>query len=94
VLDDTGDGIGRDATEASASSADGELAKITFLQGERPVDEPSPVSALVARRAALAAEVEALRTRQTTMAAGDYQSRLEALLLQIAQLDRQIRESR
>jgi len=94
LLDDTGDGIGRDATDASASSADGDLAKITFLQGERPVDGRADVAVLIARRAALAAEVEALRTRQTTMAPAEYQSRLEVLLLQIAQLDRQIRDAR
>jgi hypothetical protein len=94
LLDDTGDGIGREATDVSGARQDGEIAKITFLEAERPIDARPEMSALVTRRAALAAEVEALRTRQATMPQTEYQSRLEALLLQIAQLDRQIREAR
>jgi hypothetical protein len=94
LLDDTGDGIGREATDVSGASQDGEIAKITFLRNEAPVDTRPEMSVLVTRRAALAAEVEALRTRQASMPRSEYQSRLEALLLQIAQLDRELREAR
>jgi hypothetical protein len=87
LIDDDGDGVGH---EAPNPSPDGALARGTFLQlaGE-PVDAPR--RALVARRAALEREIEALKARRSSMSADAYQMELERLLLELARVSAELR---
>ena len=87
LLDDDGDGVGR---EAQAAGADGSLARRTYLQvaGE-PVDAPR--RALMARQAALERDVDALKARRSSMPADAYQSELERLLLDLAKVSAELR---
>ena len=91
LLDDTGAGTGREAT---AAGLDGELARVTYLEptgaGARAGDVD--VASLRQRRAELAAEIELLKTRQPTMRQEEYDAELERLLLEIAQIARQLKE--
>jgi hypothetical protein len=90
LLDDSGAGVGR---EANAQGRDGPVAQVTYLAPDRPIPETgNPAqTALLQRRAALEADLEALRARKPNMPADEYESALERLLLEIAQLDRRLR---
>ena len=90
VLDDTGDGVGKEAGEPGV---DGTVARRTFL--DRPVDpvrasDPA-LASLLARRTALEAEVDALKARRGEMAAPAYAAELERILLELARVSREIR---
>jgi len=87
LLDDDGDGVGR---EAQNPGTDGALARGVYLQtaGET-VDAPR--RALAARQAALEAEIEALKARRPSMAPDAYQSELERLLLELARISAELR---
>jgi hypothetical protein len=87
LLDDDGDGVGR---EAQTPGADGSLARRTYLQiaGE-PVDAPR--RALVARQAALERDVDTLKAKRSSMPADAYQSELERLLLDLAKVSAELR---
>jgi hypothetical protein len=87
LLDDDGDGVGH---EAPNPSPDGALSRSTYLQlaGE-PVDAPR--RALVARRAALEREVDALKARRSSIAPDVYQMELERLLLELARVSAELR---
>jgi len=91
LIDDTGDGRGREAEEAGP---DGLQSARLFL-GAGPVrDEaerdPSLVP-LVARREALLETLAALRVRREQLASDIYAAELEALLVELATLSREIR---
>jgi hypothetical protein len=90
LLDDDGDGVGR---EADAAGADSAVARVTYLMPERPIatSGDAEVVALLKRRAALEAELDALRARKPQLVPDEYELALEKLLLDIARLDRQIR---
>jgi len=90
LLDDNGDRIGR---EADGAGADSLLAQVTYLQPDRPIVETgdTELTGLLRRRAALEAELEALRARKPTMMPDEYETALEKILLEIAQIDRRVR---
>jgi hypothetical protein len=90
LLDDNGDRIGREADSAGPDSL---LAQVTYIQPDRPIVETgdSELTGLLRRRAALEAELEALRARKPTMMADEYEEALEKILLEIAQIDRRVR---
>jgi hypothetical protein len=89
VLDDNGDRVGR---EAQAPGPDGTLARTTYLDAE-----PGTITADVAlaglqrRRAALEAQLEELKAKKDSLAAPDYESQLERVLIELARVARQIR---
>ena len=87
LLDDDGDGVGR---EAQSPGADGAAARNAYLQ---PVGEPPEVArrALTARQTALEAEIEALKAKRTSMATDAYQAELERLLLELARISAELR---
>lgn len=90
LLDDNGDGIGREAEEPGP---DGALAQMTYLQPETPAvagADPA-VAELLRERATLESRLEALRAGKANVPAEQYERELEALLLEIARLDRQIK---
>jgi hypothetical protein len=90
LLDDNGDGIGR---EADGSGTDGLLAQVTYVQPDRPIIETgdTELTGLMRRRAELENELEALRARKPTMDPDEYETALEKILLEIAQIDRRVR---
>lgn len=90
LLDDTGDGQGREAASASRDSV---LSRVTYLRADPAIaDTGDPVrTAALRRRAALMNELEQLRLRRDTMAPAAYDDALEKLLLEIAQIDRRLR---
>jgi hypothetical protein len=87
LLEDDGDGMGREATVAGP---DGSLARATYLQ---PVGVPPEAArrALTARQAALEAEIEALRAKRPSMPLEAYQAELERLLLELARVSAELR---
>lgn len=101
LLDDNGDGIGREAESAEgqvaeSAGADGALARITYLQA----DPPLPASAdpatkkLLTRRAEVASRIDLLRSSKTSMQPADYEAQLEEALVELAMVDRELRGRR
>jgi hypothetical protein len=90
LLDDTGDGIGR---EAQGTGLDGQIAQVTYLQPERQILDTgdSELTSLLRRRAELESDLEALRARKPAMLPDEYEAALEKILLEIARIDRRVR---
>jgi hypothetical protein len=102
VLDDTGDGVGRESEEKPAtagghpsrpSGVDGTLARVTYIQPEAPVAQTgdAELTQLLTRRAQAESELELLRARKDAMTAEEYETALEKALLELARVDRLIR---
>jgi hypothetical protein len=90
VLDDDGDGSGK---EAGAPGADGALARAFYLDPDVPdaaTGNPE-LTELYRRRAALEAEIEALKGRKPSMAEAEYLAELERLAVELAKVSREIR---
>ncbi len=92
LLDDTADGLGREADEPTG--ADGAIARVTYLQPDAPITAPadSELGALLRRRADTQAQIDLLRARKPNLPDFEYQTELERLLVELARLDRDIRE--
>jgi hypothetical protein len=92
VLDDTGDGVGKEAGEVGP---DGSVASRLFLDAGPEVGRAaSPaVSELLARRQRLLDDLDELKRKRSFMPAEDYDRELERLLVEIARLSRAIRQS-
>lgn len=90
LLDDDGDGIGREAQNPGGT--DGAIARAMYLDSDVPpgADEAG-VGQLVRQRAVLEAEIEALKGRKDAMSPDDYEAELERLLLELARISQQIR---
>jgi hypothetical protein len=90
LLDDTGAGIGR---EADSPGPDGPAALVTYLEPEAPLANTgdSQLDALLRRRAELQTRLEQLKARKATIAPDDYDAELERILLELARIDRQVR---
>ncbi len=91
MLDDSGDGAG---TEADGGGADGALAASLYVGAgvDRPAAAGDPALApLVARRSALEAEVATWKAAKATMTTEQFETHLERLLIELAQLSREIR---
>ena len=91
LLDDTGAGVGREATQVQGS--DGALARVTYLQPEPPLVLPADAgqAALVRRRAELDAQLEELKARKENMPPEQYDVELEKILIEIARVGAQLR---
>ena len=89
LLDDNGDGVGR---EAQSPGSDGALARTIYLAPE-PSGPGDPE--LLKRRAALEQQLDELRTRKASSPnPSQLDSEIERLLIEIAQLSRQLRDKR
>jgi hypothetical protein len=90
LIDDTGDGIGR---EADAAGPDGALAQVTYLQPDAPIitTTDTELAALLRRRAEVETALEVLRARKAAVPPEQYENELETLLLELARLDQKIR---
>ena len=91
LLDDNGDGVGR---EASAQGLDGAVASRTYLDtapaGALPTDEV--LVELLHRRASIVAEVEELQVKKAFMSADEYAREFERVMLALARVGREIRQ--
>jgi len=90
LLDDTGTGIGR---EFDTPGPDGMVALVTYLEPEAPPANTgnSELDALLRRRAELQMRLEQLKARKPNMMPDDYDAELERILLELARIDRQVR---
>ena len=89
VLDDTGDGVGRDA---AATGPDGTIAGVTYLDVvEVPKVADPEVQALLNRRQELTEKVDALRRRQPEMAPAEFDKAFEALIIELSLVSREVR---
>ena len=89
LLDDTGDGVGGEADNAGR---DGALAQLTYLAPVVVVPTGNAeLAGLLKRRAELEAAIDDLRASKPTLTPEQYDLQLEKLLLELAQLERQIR---
>ena len=92
LLDDTGDGIG---SRADVDGPDGELARVTYLSPDVPVAASgnAELAALYERRANLEAQLSRLKTDRLQWSPEQYEEQLESLLLELALVDRELRET-
>jgi hypothetical protein len=90
VLDDTGDGQGKEAGDVGP---DGAIASRTFLDAGPAVARAAnpALSELLARRERLLADLDELKRKRSFMPSGDYDVELERLLVDIARVSREIR---
>ena len=91
ILDDTGDGIGR---EAGRNGDDGAIAASLYVGAGVVKSESSDLSLvpLLSKRDELQRSVSDLKSQKATMDAEVYAEELEGLLVELARLSRQIRE--
>lgn len=90
VLDDNGDGVGR---EAQNPGADGTLARVTYLERELPqvVAGNTALTALLKRKADLEAQVDLLKARKDSLPPEEYEAALERVLVELARVSAEIR---
>ncbi len=89
VLDDTGDGVGRDAT---ATGPDGVIAGLTYLDAvEVPKAADPEVQALLLRRQVLTEQIDGLRRRRPGMPAAEFDGEFEKLIVELALVSRDVR---
>jgi hypothetical protein len=94
LLDDDGDGIGREAEDGPelTKARDGALAQATFLQRDGPAaGTDAGVAALLRERADVQSRIDRLRAGKAGIPPDQYERDLEALLVELARLERQIR---
>jgi hypothetical protein len=92
VLDDNGDGEG---SEADGARGDGTVARATFLQPPTPgLAENAEMAELLRQRAEIESKIDALRASKDRLTPEKFNADLEALVLDLARLDRRIRDKR
>lgn len=89
VIDDTGTGKGRAATEELPANS---AAALMYLNAPPAVTSTDPeLQKLLARQQALTERVDDLRRRQASMPADEFSRQFEALLTELAEVSRDIR---
>jgi hypothetical protein len=91
LLDDNGDGIGREKAEAG----EGLLARATYLDS-LSIDEAAATAAtgkLLKERTRLEGEIEQLIARKAFMPETEYEAALERLFIELAKVNRSIRQA-
>ena len=89
VIDDNGDGKGR---VAAAEGTDGTLASLTYLDPPPVIAASDPeLQKLMLRQQALTEQVDDLRRRRASMSEAEFTRQLEALLLDLAEVSRDVR---
>jgi hypothetical protein len=90
VLDDTGDGVGR---EEGAESADGSFARLWHLDAEPEAATGDPeLAALLRQRRTLEADAELLKQKKDEMVAAEWQAAYETLMIDLARVSQEIRK--
>jgi len=91
LIDDNGDGVGHDKLEAG----EGLLARATYLDS-LSVDEAAATAAtgrLMKERTRLEGEIEQLIARKTNMPEAEYEATLERLFIELAKVNRSIKQA-
>ena len=91
LLDDNGDGVGREKAEAG----EGLLARATYLDS-LSIDEAAANAAtgkLLKDRTRLEGEIEQLIARKANMPEADYEATLERLFIELAKVNRSIKQA-
>jgi hypothetical protein len=91
LLEDNGDGVGREKPE----SGEGLLARATYLDS-LSIDEAAASAAtgkLLKERTRLEGEIEQLIARKGNMAEGEYETTLERLFIELAKVNRSIKQA-
>jgi hypothetical protein len=91
LLDDNGDGVGHEKIEAG----EGLLARATYLDS-LSVDEAAATAAtakLLKERSRLEGEIEQLIARKANMAEAEYEATLERLFVELAKVNRSIKQA-
>jgi hypothetical protein len=90
LLDDNGDGKGREAT---AEGADGGIARILHLDAEAVSETANPeLAALIKRRRTLEAQAEEHKQLKGVMPDAEWNATFEKLMLELAQVSAEIRK--
>lgn len=90
LLDDNGDGKGREAT---AEGSDGGIARIAYLDTEVVAESTNPeLAALIRRRRDLEARAEEHKELKGVMPETEWQAQFEKLMLELAQVSAEIRK--
>jgi hypothetical protein len=90
VLDDNGDGKGREAT---AEGPDGGVARISYLDAESAVESANPeLAALAKRRRTLEMQAEEHKQLKGVMPDAEWNATFEKLMLELAQVSAEIRK--
>jgi hypothetical protein len=88
LIDDAGEGVGIEATNATANSP----ARTIFLDPDPAADGPdAETSALRRRQQELLGQVSTLKGRKGRMSSEEYEAELETLLVELARVSRQLR---
>jgi hypothetical protein len=91
LLDDNGDRVGR---EADAPGEDGVMARALYFDAERTSTSTNPAVADLERaRQSLERRLEDLKARKSAMSDEQYQTELEAILIELARVAQEIRRS-
>lgn len=88
LLDDTGDGRGREAT---GEGDDGVLSQLTYLQTENVASDDPETRQRLERRQELVDAIDRVRLNRAAMTPAAYEAELERLLLELARVDRELR---
>lgn len=91
LIDDNGDGVGREKPEAG----EGLLARATYLDS-LSIDEAAATAAtgkLMKERARLEGEIEQLLARKANMPEAEYEATLERLFIELAKVNRSIKQA-
>ena len=91
MIDDNGDGVGHD----KVGEGEGLLARATYLDSLSVEDAAASVatSKLLKERAQLEGEIEQLIARKANMPEAEYESALERLFIQLAKVNRSIKQA-
>lgn len=90
LLEADGDGVG--VMEPVATTGDGAAAATVFLDAGSARAVPPSLAGLAATKDSLEREVIQLRGRKAELAADEYDRRLEALLLELARVTRELKQ--
>jgi hypothetical protein len=86
------DGDGKGTMEPVATAGDGAVAAAVFLDAGTAAKVAPELAGLAAARDSLEREVVLLRNKKAQMAPDEYDRRLEALLLELARVTRELKE--
>lgn len=90
VLDDNGDGKGREAT---TEGPDGGVARMSYLDAESAAESANPeIAALAKRRRTLEMQAEEHKQLKGVMPNGEWNATFEKLMLELAQVSAEIRK--
>jgi len=91
LLEDNGDGVGHERVEAG----EGLLARATYLDSlsVEQAAENVAVAKLLRERTRLEGEIEQLIARKANLPAGEYEANLEKLFIELAKVNRSIKQA-